>query len=102
MGDAIQSRLFEAIETLLQPISKRAAKEIEKQLNNAEKSVTDPTILTVLAFISYVVVAIQLKALNKHKKSTNITTIQVKLNRIFSKKSFLYHTFSEEIHSIFM
>eukprot|EP00533_Pseudo-nitzschia_delicatissima_P009231 CAMPEP_0116108958 /NCGR_PEP_ID=MMETSP0327-20121206/17070_1 /TAXON_ID=44447 /ORGANISM="Pseudo-nitzschia delicatissima, Strain B596" /LENGTH=1487 /DNA_ID=CAMNT_0003601919 /DNA_START=108 /DNA_END=4571 /DNA_ORIENTATION=- len=40
---------------LFDPIAKRAAKEIEKQLDNAESSVTDPTILEVLKHVRKIV-----------------------------------------------
>ena len=40
---------------LFDPIAKRAAKEIEKQLDNAESSVTDPTILEVLQHVRKIV-----------------------------------------------
>jgi hypothetical protein len=40
---------------LFNPIAKRAAKEIEKQLDNAESSVTDPTILEVLQNVRKIV-----------------------------------------------
>eukprot|EP00531_Pseudo-nitzschia_arenysensis_P016761 CAMPEP_0116154120 /NCGR_PEP_ID=MMETSP0329-20121206/21608_1 /TAXON_ID=697910 /ORGANISM="Pseudo-nitzschia arenysensis, Strain B593" /LENGTH=1498 /DNA_ID=CAMNT_0003651073 /DNA_START=118 /DNA_END=4614 /DNA_ORIENTATION=- len=40
---------------LFDPIAKRAAKEIEKQLDNAESSVTDPTILEVLHHVRKIV-----------------------------------------------
>jgi len=40
---------------LFEPIAKRAAKEIEKQLDNAESSVSDPTILEVLQHVRKIV-----------------------------------------------
>ena len=40
---------------LFDPIAKRAAKEIEKQLDNAESSVTDPTILEVLQHVRKII-----------------------------------------------